>query len=427
MFYTRDRGGRGGGSPLREFRTSEARGRVMDSDSQDAAWFRATTLAERIASVRALGHAQQSAEANADVAGRGLLQWRSQPPFTNTSMFARRLATEGITEGEFLGLLGEPLESVRARFQDIPPWLRVLSRALGDHSLPNPVPLPTSLTKEPAVGFLNSIEPLLGHGLNRFRKQAQELIRRRPDAPLGSANLEAIFLSDLPPQLLTMLSRTLVLELNVARLEGVLDGATPQDRFQSFVECLRRPEIRLRILREYPVLARQLIIRIDQWVRFVLEFLERLCTDWDVIRHTFGAGKEPGVLEHLQTGAGDRHRMGRSVVISEFSSGLRLVYKPRSMAADIHFQELVKWFNQRGILPALRALEILDRSTYGWVEFVAAGSCDSEPALSRFYERQGAYLALLHLLAATDFHCENVIAAGEDPVLVDLEAMTFSQ
>ncbi len=186
---------------------------------------------------------------------------------------------------------------------------------------------------------------------------------------------------------------------------------------------LRRPEIRLRILHEYPVLARQLIIRIDQWVRFVLEFLERLCADWDVIRHTFSAGKEPGVLEHLQTGAGDRHRMGRSVVISEFSSGLRLVYKPRSMAADIHFQELVKWFNQRGILPALRPFEILNRGTHGWVQFIAAESCDSEPALSRFYERQGAYLALLHVLAATDFHCENVIAAGEDPVLVDLEAI----
>jgi type 2 lantibiotic biosynthesis protein LanM len=395
----------------------------MYSDFQDAAWFRATTLAERIASVRALGHVQQGEEANKDVAGRRLLQWCAQRPFANASTFARRLATEGITEAEFLDLLGEPLDSVRARFQDIPPWLRALSDAFAHHSLPTSVPLPTPLGEEPAVGFLNAIEPLLRHGLDRFRKQAQQLIQQRPDALLSSVNLEAVFLTDLPRQLLAMLGRTLVLELNVARLEGVLDGAAPEDRFQSFVERLRRPEMGLRILREYPVLARQLVMRIDQWVRFVLEFLGRLCADWDVIRHTFSADKDPGVLEHMQTEAGDRHRMGQSVVISEFSSGLRLVYKPRSMAADIHFQALVKWFNQRGILPALQVSQIVDRGTHGWVQFIAAESCDSEAALSRFYERQGACLALLHALAATDFHCDNVIAAGEDPVLVDLEAI----
>jgi type 2 lantibiotic biosynthesis protein LanM len=395
----------------------------MYSDLQDVAWYQAATLAERIESVRALGHAQQGAEANKDVAGRRLQQWCAQRPFANASTFARRLATEGITEAEFLGLLGEPLESARAHFVDIPPWLRALSHAFVHHSLPNSVPLPTPLGEEPAVGFLNAIEPLLRHGLDRFRKQAQQLIHQRHDAPFSTVNLEVVFLSDLPRQLLAMLGRTLVLELNVARLEGVLDGVTPEDRFQSFVERLRRPEIGLRILREYPVLARQLVIRIDQWVRFVLEFLGRLCADWDVIGHTFSADKAPGVLERLQTGAGDRHRMGRSVVICEFSSGLRLVYKPRSLAADVHFQALVKWFNQRGFLPALRVSQILDRGTHGWVQFIAAEGCDSEAALSRFYERQGACLALLHALAATDFHCENVIAAGEDPMLVDLEAI----
>ena len=67
----------------------------MYSDFQDAAWFRATTLAERIASVRALGHAPQGEEGNKDVAGRRLQQWCAQRPFANPPMFARRLATEG--------------------------------------------------------------------------------------------------------------------------------------------------------------------------------------------------------------------------------------------------------------------------------------------------------------------------------------------
>src|SRR5262249_36097777 len=45
----------------------------------------------------------------------------------------------------------------------------------------------------------------------------------------------------------------------------------------------------------------------------------------------------------------------------------------------------------------------------------------------RFYERQGGYLALLYALEATDFHSENLIAAGEHPMLIDLEALFQSR
>ncbi len=408
---------------LREFLSSLLEATLMKSEFEDADWYRATTLAERIAAARALGGTFQGAAANAEAAGWRLLRWRSQDPFAHTSIFARWLATEGLTEEEFLGLLGEQDESLCARFEDIPPWLKMLAHAFSDHPLPTRVPLPESLRKQVTAGFLNLVDPLLHYGIARFREQARELVQQQPDAPFSLATLEMVFLNELPQSLVTMLSRTLVLELNVARLEGPLDGVSPEDRFLSFVESLHRPEIRLGILHEYPVLARQLTIRIDQWIAFALEFLGRLCADWDVIRRTFSPDKEPGVLTHLRTEAGDRHRNGRSVVIGEFSSGLRLVYKPKCMAADVHFQQLVNWFNQRGNLPALPTLQVLDRGTHGWVEFVAAKSCRSGPALSRFYERQGAYLALLYVVAATDFHCENVIAAGENPVLVDLEAI----
>jgi type 2 lantibiotic biosynthesis protein LanM len=66
---------------------------------------------------------------------------------------------------------------------------------------------------------------------------------------------------------------------------------------------------------------------------------------------------------------------------------------------------------------------VLDCGYYGCVEYVAAGGCASAEGLRRFYERQGGLLALLYALEAVDFHCENLIAAGEDPVLIDLEAL----
>jgi type 2 lantibiotic biosynthesis protein LanM len=57
------------------------------------------------------------------------------------------------------------------------------------------------------------------------------------------------------------------------------------------------------------------------------------------------------------------------------------------------------------------------------MEFVESAACATTDELIRFYKRQGSLLAILHVLAATDFHYENVIADGEHPLLIDLEAL----
>jgi type 2 lantibiotic biosynthesis protein LanM len=213
------------------------------------------------------------------------------------------------------------------------------------------------------------------------------------------------------------------LELNVARIEGRLSGDTPEARFKSFLEQLRPPRAALTFLQEYPVLARQLAICVDQWVTYMLEFLGRLCADWQAILDTFSPEEDPGALVQVDGGMGDAHRGGRSVLVASFSSGFRLVYKPRPMTVDVHFQELLAWLNDQGAPQPFRTLKVLDRGSYGWVEFIAVQSCASPDGVRRFYERQGAYLALLYALEAVDFHSENLIAAGEHPVLVDLESL----
>jgi type 2 lantibiotic biosynthesis protein LanM len=176
------------------------------------------------------------------------------------------------------------------------------------------------------------------------------------------------------------------------------------------------------LLQEYPVLARQLVTAIEHWVEYRLEFLRHLCADWKALRETFIPDVNPGPLVQFRE-AGDSHRGGRNVLIATFASGFRVVYKPKSLAVDVHFQELLGWLNERGCEPPLRPLNILDRGTHGWVEFVEAHGCVSQAEVRRFYERQGGQLALLHVLEATDFHSENLIADGEHPILVDLEAL----
>jgi type 2 lantibiotic biosynthesis protein LanM len=394
---------------------------VSTSGFQNAAWYKATTLAERTA-LRCGNNAPLSPE-KSEAASKLLRRWRCQAPFSSASTFSQRLGVLGISEDEFRTILGEPAASVQARCLDPPAWLNHLSEAFSDCLLHTALPLPDE-TDEPIFSLLKVARPLMTHGLSKLKESVAAVLREYSQPPLSMEAVQQVLLDSLSRQLLTILSRSMVLELNIARVQGSLEGESQEDRYRSFVQRLGQPETALAMMLEYPVLARQLVIRIDQWIGFIVEYVDRLCSDWGSILPIFAPdGADPGFLTHVSMDAGDRHRGGRCVLIATFSSGFKLVYKPKSMAVDVHFQELLNWINARGNHPSLRTLKIVDRGSYGWSEFVAAESCHSLPELRRFYERQGVYMALLYVLEATDFHSENIIAAGEQPVLIDLEAI----
>jgi type 2 lantibiotic biosynthesis protein LanM len=395
----------------------------MSEAFMSPAWYNAVTLTER-----AHLHGRATApgprgEVDAELGSKRLRRWQSQYPFATTSLFAQRLESEGLSEEEMEYLLGEPAERLSKRLCGPPEWLSDLARAFSRSGPTSPLPVPEQLRGTGVAGLLDALEPLISQARERLGEGAAELAGRWSPLPFDPATVEALLFQNLPEPLFSRFSRTAVLELNVARLEGKLGGDTPEERFWSFVERLRQRDGVIALLEEYPVLARQLVVHLNHWADFSLEFLRHLCHDWEELRRTFAPDADPGVLTSLHGGMGDSHRDGRSVLIATFSSGFRIVYKPRSMALDLHFQELLRWLNARSNHPPFRTLTILDRETYGWTEFVVAGSCATTEEIQRFYERQGAYLILLHALKATDFHFENLIAAGEQPVLLDLEAL----
>jgi type 2 lantibiotic biosynthesis protein LanM len=392
---------------------------------QTSAWYQAVTLTERIASLHATPDKMLNVEVNSELAQRRMQRWRGQPPFKDDSQFAQRLDIDGITEDELLYLLGEPIESLQERFPNLPTWLVNLAEAFSHPTTSNPEPLPSpEELKSQQVGlFLYALEPLIRQGRERLQEEVEKLSQTLSELPFDPKTVVANLFVNLPEKLLNICSRTMVLELQVAGLQGLLKGDSSRERFYSFLEHLRQPEHLIALLQEYPVLARQLTICIDQWVAFSLEFLQHLCADWDEIKTSFSPENDPGQLVAVRGDAGDTHRNGRSVMIAKFSSGLQLVYKPRSLATDVHFQQLLTWLNERGDHPPFRTLKILNRNSYGWVEFVTPHGCTSTEEVRRFYERQGGYLALLYVLEATDFHNENLLAAGEHPVLVDLESL----
>jgi lantibiotic modifying enzyme len=165
----------------------------------------------------------------------------------------------------------------------------------------------------------------------------------------------------------------------------------------------------LALLAEYPSLARRLVETVDSWTANTLEMLQRLSTDWAEIESTFSPETDPGQLVEIQEGAGDFHEGGRSVTILAFQSGLKLVYKPRAMKVDAHFRETIDWCNAHGFQPAFQHFPMLVKNDYGWCAFISPATCIQPEEVTRFYQRLGGYLALLHVLEATDFHAENLI------------------
>jgi type 2 lantibiotic biosynthesis protein LanM len=391
---------------------------VIEYAFESADWYKALNLSERASALRP--SPAPRAVIDQVLADRRLARWRGQEPFSSDGYLARRLALDGLTETTLQALLGEPAEAVREREATVPPWLKALEEAFLE---PAPETFPTVHSENPSMGFLNAVRPLLDRAYSRLLDGIREIAKRYPGAPFDAATAGPLLAANLPSALLHVMSRAMVVELQLARQQGRLAGDTSEERFQSFMESLRDLEVAIPILRQYPVLARAVVEKVDRWKMVSLELLERLAADWTDLRALFSPDREAGPLVELRTGLGDSHRGGRSVTLFRFASGLRLIHKPKSLEVEAAFQKLLEWAGEKGFQPSFRTLRLLDRGSYGWIEFVEAGPCDDAEAVLRFYQRQGGYLALLWLLDATDVHWENLIAAGEHPVLVDLEIL----
>jgi type 2 lantibiotic biosynthesis protein LanM len=266
------------------------------------------------------------------------------------------------------------------------------------------------------TGFRTVLAPFVALAAARL-----PAVDRAADVDLPALGAE--FADGLTETLVRQAARTLVLELNVARVTGRLSGGTPAERFRDFVALTACREGLSALLGEYPVLARLLARTCLDAVDARAELLARFAGDRAGIVATLLSGTDPGTLVALRDGAGDRHRHGRGVAVLGFADGARVVYKPRPLGVHRHLIEVVDWFNAQPEVPDLRLPALLERPGYGWLEHIAARPCADAGQLERFYRRQGAWLSLLHALDGTDLHFENLIACADEPVPVDVETL----
>lgn len=386
---------------------------------------RAATLHERVSGRDFVPVDEDAREAA--LRDERLAAWRDALVKGDHTSFRRRLAWDGLDEPRVRALLG----TVRlAEAAGLPSWARLLEEAVraspqaewrGDPASPLPF-------EDVLAGFV-----VAARGRLEDRTTAAARARLTADA---SAALER----DLARSLSRYASPALMLELTVTRaaatsaLERALVDASEEpgrEVYEAFARDMKRGGLAAFFL-EYAVLARQLATITELWIEATAELLSRLDADWpELVAATIPiatpvADRAPARVVAIEAGLSDPHAGRRTVAVLTFEDGAKLVYKPKPIGAERAFQDLLRWVDARAEgspLPALGALRVIERPGYGWVEFATRAPCADAAAASRYFRRAGALLCLVYVLEGVDCHRDNVVARGENPVLVDCEGL----
>ncbi|WP_028778764.1 type 2 lanthipeptide synthetase LanM family protein [Shimazuella kribbensis] len=258
----------------------------------------------------------------------------------------------------------------------------------------------------------------IDHELKEEIAHIKRKLQRLPSVDLDT--LLTSFTQDIEKKAFVLVGKALVLELNRQRVENQLKGHTPQIRFDYF--CGQLSEQKDEFWNKYPVLQQQLRTMLTSWRSAVCSLMDALSADWDQIGREFGKDSFLGKWNHIQLGLGDSHNAGKTVAKLTFEPSVSIIFKPRSVEVEKHFQHLLNWINDRSSFD-YKTMRVISSKDHGWVEIVEQKTCHSTEEITYFYEHVGGLLTVLHALDGTDMHSENLFAVGKHPVIVDLESL----
>jgi type 2 lantibiotic biosynthesis protein LanM len=350
--------------------------------------------------------------AGGDLAARRMTAWRRAAAAGDESLFARRLMRDGLSPVEIENRLAGPrrrASSPSPRWIEDAIWIEQAFKS-ADRTRP-----------EAATGY--PFEDLF----TALIEQAEALVWSGADAR-NSDHFHQTARASLRNMLLAVLSElcapTLYERFAKLRGAGKIDQAQAPGAglYREFVADFRSGGSR-QLFEHRPVLLRLIAVLTRQWIDATRELIERLAADLPTIRRELTQTPATAKVVQITSGVSDPHNGGRCVAIVGFADGARVVYKPKDLRLDVAWHALVDRLNGAGAPVTLRTARALARSGYGWTEFIEHAGCADARDCATFFRRAGAWLALLHCFAATDIHQENMIAAGDHPVPIDLETI----
>ncbi|MGA7580109.1 MAG: type 2 lanthipeptide synthetase LanM family protein [Pseudolabrys sp.] len=355
-------------------------------------------------------------KADADLAARRLAAWCQSAANGDWSLFGQRLHRDGWAIDDVL----KKFATVRRTSTSLPAW--VADAIWVETALQSP--------RNDAEWHANGFEPqAFEHLFVPVVRHATKFVwsgldRRVLDNLTDSAHAELCH--SLLEELSSLCAPALYEQFAAARKAG--EAQTKQGSgtslYNQFIDDMKSGGFRRRF-EEKPILLRLISVLTRQWIDTSRELITRLDADLPAIRHDILHSNTDSPVVRIEGEFSDPHNGGRSVRIVSFADGAQVVYKPKDLKLDIAWHKLVERLNRDGPPIDLKAVRAIACNGYGWTEFIDHAGADAA-GCQRFFLRAGAWLALFHCFVANDMHQENMIAAGEHPVPIDLETILQS-
>ncbi len=351
--------------------------------------------------------------------------WRNQVAPDNPSNFEKRLLWDKLTLEQASWALAPSLEHA----PDMPPWLLFLQEIREGSRQP----YNESALKDrgDAYAFVHVWRPVAHWALDVLKKRCaslNELLLMQDEAwlDLGEALLKRLCHTTDQALYALFEERRTPGQMLLAHLGPNSDGSGEpvHEAYDTFVAEILSSGFAT-LLEPYPVLGRLLADLIQLWLESNEEMLIRLANSRALLAEQFSIPSSAH-LKAIQLDVSDPHRGGRVVMILQFESEegeKRLVYKPRDLQVDLIYQDILRQLNIISFLPPLRVLEGADLGGFGFMEWVEHQPCTNDEQLASFYVNSGRIMALLYLLGCTDCHHENLIASGDQLILIDTETL----
>ena len=373
----------------------------------------AASLPERIA----YGSFHEDIPGDSQKAAARLSAWSQNSSQGNASKFNLRLSWSGLDSVAAQRILG----SDPSAFEPPLFWVAIMRELLEDIATgPDRTVVAIDAGALDRTPFGAVLVPLVAFGMRRLKQ-------RVPEESVASVS------SSLQVNLLHRIAGVCDLAIGEEylrfRMERNYQPQAPsseeqpkRDLYLAFVADLDRGGL-IRLFRKYPVLARLAATAIAFWVDDMAGFLLRLREALPQIERRFFDGKPLPALRSIQESLSDPHKRGRTVKIAAFEDGRKIVYKPKSLDIDQAWFQLCAWLHERDNELDLRAPVVWNCGDHGWAEYIDHSGCGNFEEIRKFYRRGGMLTALFYAVHATDFHLENLIAAGEHPIPIDLETL----
>jgi lantibiotic modifying enzyme len=165
-------------------------------------------------------------------------------------------------------------------------------------------------------------------------------------------------------------------------------------------------------------------IVLTSWKSSTLKFLDDLHRDIDTLRTEFHISGDMKI-KNLTVGMSDFHNGGKSVLALEIdgASQTTFIYKPKNIGSENLFRKILSNIGEFNVPWHFKEIISLDCGDHGWVESVLFKCAEKERDIEIFYKKAGVVLCLAYIFKLTDLHAENIIAQGDTPCVIDMEAM----